>query len=72
MENRQVKSSDKHQHKTNNNEQLQRRYQQQELPNDQPKSVPPTKIIDLNDDCLMKIFHHLNLKNLYNVAVASE
>lgn len=35
----------------------------------QPKS---TKIIDLNDDCLIKIFDHLDLSNLFNVAVSNE
>lgn len=35
----------------------------------QPRS---TKIIDLNDDCLMKIFDHLDLSNLFNVAVSNE
>lgn len=32
----------------------------------------PTKIIDLNDDCLVEIFNHLDLQNLFNVAVANE
>lgn len=27
-----------------------------------------TKITDLNDDCLVKIFGHLNIKNLFNIA----
>lgn len=31
-----------------------------------------TKIIDLNDDCLVKIFGHLDSENLFNVALASE
>lgn len=37
-----------------------------------PTEVQPTKIIDLNDDCLIKIFNHLDLQNLFNVAVANE
>lgn len=32
----------------------------------------PTKITDLNDDCLAKIFGHLNLRSLFNVAVANK
>lgn len=32
----------------------------------------PLKIIDLNDDCLGKIFEHLNKYSLLNVAVANE
>lgn len=32
----------------------------------------PTKIIDLNDDCLVKIFKSLNIEDLFNVAVANE
>lgn len=31
-----------------------------------------TKIINLNDDCLLAIFEHLDDKSLFNVAVASE
>lgn len=31
-----------------------------------------TKIIDLNDDCLAKIFNDLDLVNLFNVALANE
>lgn len=33
---------------------------------------PPLKIIDLNDDCLEKIFHQLSILDLFNVAVANE
>lgn len=36
------------------------------------KEKPPTKITDLNDDCLLKIFGHLDLVNLFSVAVANE
>lgn len=36
------------------------------------ETIQATKIIDLNDDCLLKIFRHLNLKSLFNVAVANE
>lgn len=32
----------------------------------------PTKMIDLDDDCLERIFHHLDLISLFNVAVANE
>lgn len=32
----------------------------------------PTRIIGLNDDCLMKIFEPLDLQSLFNVAIASE
>lgn len=35
-------------------------------------AVPATKIIDLNDRCLVKIFEHLDLESLFNVAVANE
>lgn len=31
-----------------------------------------TKITDLNDDCLVMIFAHLKLQNLFNVAIACE
>lgn len=31
-----------------------------------------TKIVDLNDDCLVKILEHLDLQSLFNVAIASE
>lgn len=31
-----------------------------------------TKIVDLNDDCLTKIFGYLNLRSLFSVAVANE
>lgn len=36
------------------------------------KSKQTTKIIDLNDDCLVKIFEHLELKDLYMLSIASE
>lgn len=37
------------------------------------ESMPKvTRIIDLNDDCLVKIFGHLDLQSLFNVAVANE
>lgn len=36
----------------------------------EPKST--TKIIDLNDDCLVKIFEYLNIQNLLNVALAND
>lgn len=37
------------------------------------RGTPQTvKIIDLNDDCLEKIFGHLNLRQLFNVAVSNE
>lgn len=32
----------------------------------------PTKIVDLNDDCLDKIFENLDLSSLFNVAVSNE
>lgn len=32
----------------------------------------PLKIIDLNDDCLVKIFGHLNLHSLFNVSLSNE
>lgn len=38
----------------------------------QDESEKPTKIIDLNDDCLRKIFGYLDLKHLLNVAIACE
>lgn len=37
-----------------------------------PAIIQPTKIIDLNDDCLMKIFGYLDLLNLFYVAIANE
>lgn len=39
-----------------------------------PSSVPKEqmKIIALNDDCLEKIFNHLELQSLFNVAIANE
>lgn len=37
-----------------------------------PTEMKPKKIIDLNDDCLEKIFNRLDLVSLFNVAVASE
>lgn len=43
---------------------------QLESPVDQPDE--PTKIIGVNDDCLVKIFNHLNLNDLCKVAIASE
>lgn len=33
---------------------------------------PATKIVDLNDDCLMKIFGYLDLQSLFSVAIANE
>lgn len=33
---------------------------------------PTTKIIDLSDDCLVKIFDNLDIASLFNVAVANE
>lgn len=36
------------------------------------EAIQTTKIIDLNDDCLTKIFGYLKLQSLFNVAVASE
>lgn len=38
------------------------------------KSEPAiaTKITDLNDDCLVNIFGHLDLESLFNVAIANE
>lgn len=44
--------------------------QRNELVNDQPRL--PMKIISLNDDCLMKIFNYLNLRNLFNVGIGNE
>lgn len=35
-------------------------------------AVSTMKIIDLNDDCLVKIFGHLGLNELFNVSIASE
>lgn len=46
------------------------KYHWPELFDDEPKST--TKIIDLNDDCLVKIFNYLDLQNLFNAAVANE
>lgn len=46
-----------------NNEQL-------ESPSEPAKST--TKINDLNDDCLAKIFMYLDLQNLFNVSIANE
>lgn len=42
--------------------------------NNQPTKIPkePTKIIALNDECLVKIFSRLDLKSLFNVAIANE
>lgn len=40
-----------------------------ELPGE---SVPATKIIDLYDDCLVKIFEQLDLESLFNAAIANE
>lgn len=37
-----------------------------------PKTESTTKITDLNDDCLMTIFGHLDLRDLFNVTVANE
>lgn len=37
-----------------------------------PSSPEPKKIFDLNDDCLEKIFGHLDLHSLFSVAVANE
>lgn len=50
-----------------NDESFQIKSQLPELPDE-----TTTKIIDLNDDCLIKIFGHLDLQNLFNVAVANE
>lgn len=38
----------------------------------QTKKRTKIKITDLNDDCLMQIFGHLDLKSLFNVAIANE
>lgn len=35
------------------------------------KSVDPTKITDVNDDCLVNFFEHLDPQNLLNVAMAN-
>lgn len=39
---------------------------------EQPQQQQPTKIIDVNDHCLEKIFDYLDSKNLFNVAIANE
>lgn len=41
------------------------------VPSQEP-TVKTTKIIDLNDDCLVQIFNHLSLESLFNVAIANE
>lgn len=71
MENHQIDSNNKRRRSINEEDPLPK-IPRQELSNG--KSVPPkpTKIIDLNDDCLMKIFNRLDLKNLFNVAIANE
>lgn len=51
-----------------NNEKRKSKCSRAETP-DQPMT---TKIVDLNDDCLLKIFGHLDLKSLLNVAIANE
>lgn len=38
----------------------------------QKSSEHDTKIIDLNDDCLVKVFGYMDVQNLYHVAVANE
>lgn len=38
----------------------------------EPMVQSTTKIVDINDDCLSKIFEYLDRKNLFNVAIASE
>lgn len=42
------------------------------LPPPPPSREQPTKITDLDDDCLEKIFKGIDLQNLLNVAVANE
>lgn len=37
-----------------------------------PEPIQPTKIIDVNNDCLEKIFHKLDLQSLFNVSIANE
>lgn len=71
MENYQDEVSPKRQRNTTNEDGPPRKSHRSELPNQQALSLP-TKIIDLNDDCLKKVFARLNLNNLFSVALANE
>lgn len=56
---------------------LKRKHENDDSPTESKYQRPatpeqPTKCTDLNDDCLQKIFEHLNLIELFNVAVANE
>lgn len=53
---------------------LQRRSKQLNLKNkgDESLGLLTTKIIDLNDDCLVKIFEYLDIQNLFHVAIANK
>lgn len=70
MEISEAESSQSHQPNGNNEAVPSPNLQQQESPGDQ--SEEPTKIVSLNDDCLMKVFSRLKLSDLCKVAIASE
>lgn len=53
-----------------NKEDEQQKRQRSLSPDDDPMQT--TKITSLNDDCLVKIFNLLGLKDLFNVAIANE
>lgn len=73
MDNCQQKSNVKRQRADNQSPQHEVRRQRPASPPSLDPSIPSsTKIIDLNDDCLIKIFGYLDLQNLFNVAVANE
>ena len=57
----------KRQHENENCQNAQRKSQRLLV-----KSQQPMKITDLDDDCLEKIFENLDLRSLFNVAVANE
>lgn len=69
MGNLQAKSCLNRQHSPDVSD-AQREIQRLEQLDEQP--VKQTKIIDLSDDCLVNIFNHLNLMDLFNVAVSNE
>lgn len=69
MENHQIDANNKRRHSTND-EDPSPKSQCKEKPVNEV--MPPTKIIDLNDDCLEKVFNHLDVvENLFNVAAAN-
>lgn len=71
MENDQDETGLKRQRNATNEGGPPHKRQRNELPNQLALGLP-MKIIGLNDDCLIKIFNHLNLLNLFNVAIANE